>query len=152
MWSELVELTDEVRRTHNALAAVVDDLHAERAIPVRLRAALEYLERHGPATVPEIARARGVTRQHIQTTVNELLDRSLVEYRPNPHHRRSHLVALTNSGAETIAAMQTAERGALEPSLPDWDRADLVSATATLRSLRLALPDLHARPDAEEIA
>ena len=150
MWSELVELTDEVRRTHNTLAAVVDDLHAERAIPVRLRAALEYLERHGPTTVPDIARARGVTRQHIQTTVNELLDRSLVAYAPNPQHRRSHLVALTNNGAETIAAMQRAERTALEPRLPELDPADLAAATATLRSLRIALPDPHARREFKE--
>lgn len=150
MWSALVELTDEVRRTYHALAAVVDDLHAERAIPVRLRAALEYLERHGPTTVPDIARARGVTRQHIQTTVNELLDRSLVEYTPNPQHRRSHLVALTTSGAETIAAMQRAEHTALEPLLSGLDPADLATATASLRSLRLALPDPHARPESKE--
>lgn len=141
MWSELVELVDEVRRTRNALVAVVDDLHPDAGIPARLRAVLEYLERHGATTVPEIARNRGVSRQHIQTSVNELLDRSLVTYAPNPHHRRSHLVALTESGADTIAGMRAVERAALEPLLAGLDPDGVATATSTLRDLRLALPE-----------
>lgn len=150
MWSELIELVDEVRRTHNTLAEVIDDLHADTAVSAHLRAVLEYLERQGPSTVPDIARARRVSRQHIQTAVNELRDRSLVEYVPNPHHRRSHLVALTAAGTKTIAAMQANERVALEPLVSDLDAADIATAAATLRSLRLALPDPEARPDPEE--
>ena len=34
------------------------------------RAVLEYLLINGPATVPAIARARRVTRQHMQALVN----------------------------------------------------------------------------------
>ena len=150
MWSELTELVDEVRRTHNTLTEVIDDLHAETAVSAQLRAVLEYLERHGPTAVPDIARARRVSRQHIQTTVNELLDRSLVTYEPNPHHRRSHLVALTRSGAGMIATLHDQERQALEPLVRGLDRDALELATATLRSLRLALPDPNLRPDPEE--
>ena len=150
MWSELTVLVDEVRRTHNTLTEVIDDLHAETAVSARLRAVLEYLERHGPTAVPDIARARRVSRQHIQTTVNELLDRSLVTYEPNPNHRRSHLVALTPSGAGMIARLHDHERTALEPLVRGLDRDDIELATATLRSLRLALPDPNLRTDPEE--
>ncbi len=150
MWSELTELVDEVRRTHNTLAEVIDELHADTAVSARLRAVLEYLDRHGPTAVPDIARARRVSRQHIQTTVNELLDRSLVAYEPNPHHRRSHLAVLTPSGAGTIAALQDRERQALEPLVQGLDPDALELAAATLRSLRLSMPDPHLRPDPEE--
>jgi len=44
-----------------------------------MRAVLEGLDRSGPRTVPAMARARLVTRQHIQTILNELLERKLVE-------------------------------------------------------------------------
>jgi DNA-binding MarR family transcriptional regulator len=150
MWSELTELVDEVRRTHNTLTEVIDDLHADTAVSARLRAVLEYVDRHGPAAVPDIARARRVSRQHIQTTVNELLDRSLVAYEPNPQHRRSHLVVLTPSGAGMIATLQAHERQALEPLVQGLDPDAIAMATATLRSLRLSMPDPNIRPDPEE--
>ena len=150
MWTELIALVDEVRRTHNTLAEVIDELHAETAVSARLRAVLEYLDRHGPAAVPDIARARRVSRQHIQTTVNELRDRSLVTYEPNPHHRRSHLVVLTPSGAGTIAVLQDRERQTLEPLVRGLDPDAMEHAAATLRSLRLSLPDPNIRPDPEE--
>lgn len=150
MWSELLGLVDEVRRTHNTLTQVIDDLHADTGVSARLRAVLEYLERNGPSPVPDIARARRVSRQHIQTVVNDLRDRALVDYEPNPHHRRSHLVALTPAGAEAIAAMQEREKSALEPLVRGLDRADLDAARTTLRSLRLAMPDPASHHPAED--
>jgi DNA-binding MarR family transcriptional regulator len=150
MWNELVGLIDEVRKTHNTLVAVGDDLHAGTGISTRLRAVLEYVSHHGPTTVPEIARARRVTRQHIQTAVNELLALSLMAYEPNPQHRRSHLVALTGAGARTIDEMQLAEQTALGPLLADLDPNHIAVATETLRSLRAALPDPEARLDPQD--
>ena len=52
----------------------------------------------GPQTVPQLARTRPVTRQHIQTLVNGLLDDGLVKLIDNPRHKRSRLVALTAAG------------------------------------------------------
>ena len=140
MWESVLELVDEVRQTHNALAQLVDDLHADTGVSVRLRAILEYVSRHGPATVPDIARARRVSRQHVQTTVNELLALGLVAYRPNPSHRRSHLVALTDEGADTIAEMQFVERAELRSHVTHLDPTQVVAATETIRSLRTSLP------------
>lgn len=149
MWMELTTLVDEVRHTHNTLTQVIDALHADTAVSARLRAVLEYLDRNGPTPVPDIARARRVSRQHIQTAVNELRDRALVDFEPNPQHRRSHLVALTPAGAEMITAMQDRERSTLEPLVQDLDLDAVEAARATLRSLRLAMPDQTVRPDPE---
>jgi DNA-binding MarR family transcriptional regulator len=46
----------------------------------------------------------GLNRQGVQRIVNEMREDGLVELRPNPHHRRAHLVALTNRGEEAFAA------------------------------------------------
>ncbi len=150
MWTELTALVDEVRRTHNTLTQVIDALHADTAVSARRRAVLEFLEHNGPTPVPDIARARRVSRQHIQTTVNELRERSLVDFEPNPQHRRSHLVALTPAGTEMIVAMQDRERSTLEPLVQDLDLDAIEAARATLRSLRLAMPDPTVHLDPED--
>lgn len=140
MWKSVIELTDEVRTTHNWITSLVDELHAETGISTRLRAVLEYLHRNGPNTVPDIARARRVSRQHIQTAFNELHALDLVVYQPNPSHQRSHLVSLTKHGEETIVEMQVIEQAELGILVKKLDPERLVDAAETLRQLRKALP------------
>ena len=141
MWDDLTDLIDEIRQTFNALAVAVDELHAESAISAHLRAVLEYLLRNGPTTVPDIARARRVSRQHIQTAVNELRALLLVDSRPNPSHRRSPLMELTAEGQSTIVEMRRLERLAFEHCFVDVDPADVAIAADTVRALRQAIPE-----------
>jgi DNA-binding MarR family transcriptional regulator len=51
-----------------------------------------------------LARSMGLNRQGVQRIVNEMRDDGLVELRPNPHHRRAHLVALTKQGEDAFAS------------------------------------------------
>ena len=51
-----------------------------------------------------LARNMGLNRQGVQRIVNEMREDGLVELRPNPHHRRAHLVALTKRGEEAFAS------------------------------------------------
>ena len=51
-----------------------------------------------------LARNMGLNRQGVQRIVNEMRDDGLVELRPNPHHRRAHLVALTKRGEDAFAS------------------------------------------------
>ncbi|MCB8836788.1 MarR family winged helix-turn-helix transcriptional regulator [Aurantimonas sp. VKM B-3413] len=51
-----------------------------------------------PQPVAWIARDMGANRQNIQRIVNDLERDGLVEFQPNPHHRRAQLVVLTNKG------------------------------------------------------
>jgi DNA-binding MarR family transcriptional regulator len=51
-----------------------------------------------------LARDLGANRQNVQRIVNDLAKEGLVEFQPNPHHRRAHLVVLTDKGQRTYDA------------------------------------------------
>ena len=57
-----------------------------------------------PQPVAWLARNMGLNRQGVQRIVNEMRDDGLLDIQPNPHHRRAHLVVLTNRGKEAFAA------------------------------------------------
>lgn len=115
-----------VRHLFHQLRAV-----AETATPVRdgftasHRGVLESLATHGAQTVPALARARPVARQHIQVLVNDLVTLGFVEARPNPAHKRSPLIALTASGMRRFEAIRRAESELLKSLRLSLSRADL---------------------------
>src|SRR5512138_3252979 len=102
MTGSLDELLDEVRLLWHVTVRTAERLHEAEPVTVGMRAVLEFLARNGPTAVPEIARSREVTRQHIQALVNGLLELRLVALDENPAHRRSALVRLTPEGQKTI--------------------------------------------------
>ncbi len=57
-----------------------------------------------PETVAWHARSMGVHRQGVQRIVNELHKEGIVEFRPNPQHKRAQLVLLTTKGADLFQA------------------------------------------------
>ncbi len=133
---ETLVLINEVRLTFNALAALVDDVHPETELSAPRRAVLEYLVRSGDAAVPTIARERGVTRQHIQAIVNDLVGAGLLEQRFNPAHRRSPLITLTDRGRRLIDTAIERERDYLADHLGGLDEDRVRAAAATLADLR----------------
>lgn len=78
------------------------------------RSVLKSLGANGPQTVPQMARVRSVSRQHVQKLVDGLKADGLVVAIPNPDHGRSLLIALTSPGGEYLA-----ELGEREEDL--WD-------------------------------
>ena len=64
----------------------------------------------GSMTVADIARMLGLQRQSIQRVADLLEAEGLVRSVENPRHRRAMLLALTESGAETLRADQEAQR------------------------------------------
>lgn len=134
-----MRLMDEVRLLLHAAVRFVDELHADVAVTAPERAVLEFLVRRGPTTVPDIARSRGVSRQHIQTIVNGLLDRWFVEAIRNPAHRRSPLVALTADGTQLIDDMLDLERLAMTERLAGIEPAEMVEAADLLAEVRARL-------------
>jgi DNA-binding MarR family transcriptional regulator len=142
VFADVEALADEVRLLYHALVRLAGALHGALRVTAPMRAVLEFLQARGPAPVPNIARSRGVSRQHIQTIVNELLSEGLVELRDNPAHRRSCLVALTAVGDATIAAIRDTERAVLGDAFSDVDTADVRAATQTLRAVRVRIADV----------
>jgi DNA-binding MarR family transcriptional regulator len=141
MITELVRLFDEVRLLEHRLVQAAGALHGTDDVSIPGRAVLEYLQRSGPTSVPDIARARYVTRQHIQATIDGLAHAGLVRHTSNPAHRRSPLFALTETGADSITAMHKRERAFLTGRMKPIDRQAVVAATALLGAVRAALED-----------
>ena len=57
-----------------------------------------------PQPVAWLARDLGANRQNVQRIVNDLVQDGLIEFEPNPHHRRAQLVVLTKKGRQTFNA------------------------------------------------
>jgi DNA-binding MarR family transcriptional regulator len=63
-----------------------------------------------PHSVAEIGRLMGMTRQGVQRVADQLVDRGLAEYRPNPAHRRAKLLASAEAGHWAIRQIALAQR------------------------------------------
>src|ERR1051325_5354902 len=123
----------------NGLANRLKATDPRVAIPSASRAALQVLQRCGPQTVPQIARARFSSRQNIQILINRLKEEGLVEFVSNPDHKRSVLVRLTHRGQATIAQATAAEARLSNDLLPSFSQTELSSATEVLSKLRKLL-------------
>lgn len=64
--------------------------------------AIVLSERSQP--VAWLARDLGANRQNVQRIVNDLHKEGLIEFQPNPHHRRAQLVVLTDKGRRAYEA------------------------------------------------
>ena len=64
--------------------------------------AIAYAER--PESVAWHARTMGHHRQGVQRIINDLNKEGIVEFKPNPHHKRAHLVILTPKGQRLFDA------------------------------------------------
>jgi DNA-binding MarR family transcriptional regulator len=132
---KMVALTRAVRAAFNRLRALTDDLHGDLQITTAMRAVMEALAEAGPQTVPQIARAKGVTRQHIQLLADALVSAGLAAVKDNPAHRRSSLIALTEKGKRAFAKMQAREAPLVEEMAWEFEAPELDRATAVLERL-----------------
>lgn len=110
-------------------------LHQNSDVSVDMRAVLESVIDGGPQTVPQMARVRPVTRQHIQGLVNALLDGGCVEYVANPADKRSNLISPTERGLQTFREMRARKNDAFVKAHLDAMPEELEAATAVLRAL-----------------
>jgi DNA-binding MarR family transcriptional regulator len=86
-------------------------------------------------TVPDIARRYQVSRQHIQVTVNGLLDRGLLETQANPRHKRSPLLGLSTRGATAFSSIRRREQRRVDALFADIEIADIATTKRTLQRL-----------------
>ncbi|MCK8482955.1 MarR family transcriptional regulator [Aliiroseovarius sp. S2029] len=132
---ELVALIREIRTAFNRLKSVAEVLHTDLEINPSMRAILQTLINKAPQTVPEIARAKSVSRQHVQKNMNALLQKGLVHAQNNPDHKRSVLFLPTLAGKKLFAEIQAREEAPmteLEEALAAYDVAAAVRLLACL--------------------
>jgi DNA-binding MarR family transcriptional regulator len=132
----LVTVFEETRALFHRLKVVVEQIHKEGQMSGGLRGVLRTLVADGPQTVPQMARTRPTSRQHIQVLVNRLLELGLVELVDNPSHKRSRLVNLTPAGRKRIEAMNKREAELLAKLPVDISEKNLHSTARTIKKLK----------------
>jgi DNA-binding MarR family transcriptional regulator len=136
---DLVRLTRLVRLCFNRMKMLGDELHADLGVTAALRAVLETLTENGPQTVPKIAAAKSVSRQHIQKIADALIAEGYVETAANPAHRRSPFIAATAKGRKTFAKMQQREKKIFAELSEALKNKDIGAAAATIDQLNALL-------------
>ena len=133
--SESYQVIWLVRRLFRALARRAEANLADLGISVADRAVLEFLYPDHRLSVPEIAARYEVSRQHVQVTVNALLERGLVVARDNPRHRRSPLLELSDSGRSLFAGVLERDAAAVNELFAAIPQSRVRTTRQTLRAL-----------------
>ena len=141
MTNDIEALLNEVRLLYHRIVQVGEQLHEDEPATLGMRGVLEYLLRNGSTTVPDIARSRSVTRQHIQILANDLLEQGLVVFEDNPLHKRSSIVTITKDGQRAIQRMRKRESQLYEATRFGINRDELKAAANTLKHVRDALKE-----------
>jgi len=105
--------------------------------------ALSRLEKAGPLTTADLARAESVKPQSMGATLAELEREGLVERHPHPTDGRQVLFALTAEGVEARRKRSAAKQKWLLAAMARLDpdeRETLVSAAALIKRLSEAEP------------
>ena len=103
------DITWLIRRLFRAMGTAADAYLRHSGMTAADRAVMEFLYPGKALSVPDIAALYDVSRQHVQSTVNSLLDKGLAVAQDNPRHRRSPLIALTDGGRDTFAEIRRNE-------------------------------------------
>lgn len=132
LFSETVALFHQLR-------AIAEHVHQQGDTTAGKRTTLRDLDRLGPQTVPYMARARAISRQHVQALVNELAHEALVELVDNPAHKRSRLVQLTPRGKHVVDEMNRREAALLAQLEIPISEHEVRTAAEVLRGIRTVL-------------
>jgi DNA-binding MarR family transcriptional regulator len=100
--------------------------------------ALARLEREGPATTADLARAEGVKPQSMGATVSALEEMGFVERKPDKSDGRQMIVSITAKGAAVRKSASEAKHAWLSEAvakLNPEDRATLFAAGKIIRQL-----------------
>lgn len=101
----LTDLVLELFRLNNRLLTAGDRLVAGLGLTsARWQVLGTIVAADRPQPVAWVARDMGGNRQNVQRIVNDLMKDELVEFHPNPHHRRAQLVVLTDAGKKAFDA------------------------------------------------
>ena len=147
----IIAVTRQIRTLFQRLRQIGDAVHADIGVTASLRALLEWLSENGSQTVPQIAAAKSVSRQHVQTVADELAGMGLVEFRANPGHKRSPFVALTAKGVRRFADMRARELAMFEDLARHLDAKAAAAALKFLQELGVRLEQSQGNSNHEDI-
>ncbi len=132
--SEQYQLIWKIRRLFRAMGSYANQYLEELSITAPERAVMEFLLEE-KLTVPEIAAKFDVSRQHIQTNVNSLIEKDLVKTEINPRHRRSNLIVLTEQGGQLFKEITQKDRFAVQILFENVSQADCKQSLDTINKM-----------------
>ncbi|GAA3443502.1 MarR family winged helix-turn-helix transcriptional regulator [Planomonospora venezuelensis] len=138
----LTEVFDLVGPLYRRAQRKVEQDAPIEGLSVGVRAVLNLLREHGPMTVPQMGRAQALSRQFVQRMTNDAAARGLVEFAPNPAHRRSSLIRLTAEGRAAITAVIDREHAVLRQIDGDLTDAEVTACIRVLSRLLRLLDDV----------
>jgi len=111
---------------------------AQHELSLTESAVLARLERDGPATTAELARAEGMRPQSMSAAIAALEERGLIERSPHPSDGRQVNIALTGKGTAVRSSTRDLKRAWLAQAittLEDEERRILAKAAQILKRL-----------------
>ena len=114
----------EFAQTIGQLVRRVRAAAASHELSLTEASVLGRLEREGPATTAELARAENVKPQSMGATVAALEERGLVERKPHPTDGRQVNIELTAKGAAVRNSAREAKRTWLAQAVAELEEAE----------------------------
>jgi DNA-binding MarR family transcriptional regulator len=105
----------------------------------------------GPRTVPQIARRLGVTRQNVQRIADQLAEEGWARFAPNPDHRSSDHLILTDAGHKALLQLTAAAAAYHVRVAEKFSERQLTALHRGLRHMCAALEEVES-PAPEELA
>lgn len=124
-----------IRRLFRAMGQMAEGYLQELGVTAADRAVMEFIHPDRELTVPEIAGRYNVSRQHVQVTVNRLLDLKLISAKGNPRHKRSPLIVLTRRGRTLFGRIRAHEKELVDGLFSTIGADDRHIALRTLETL-----------------
>ncbi|MFE3654079.1 MarR family winged helix-turn-helix transcriptional regulator [Streptomyces sp. NPDC057579] len=129
--SDVDDLAGALYGSIGLLARRLRQLQAPGDLSLPERAALARLDRGGPATAAELARAEQITSQAMGSTLGVLEERGFVERRRDPDDGRRIIMSLTEAGVEVLRHKRDARAQQLAKALGErFTDAELATLTA----------------------
>ena len=140
--SAMTDAVLDLFRLSNQLAAAGDKLVAELGLTsARWQVLGTIVSAAGSQPVSWLARDMGANRQNIQRIVNDLVTEGLVEFKPNPHHRRAQLVALTDAGQKAFDDAMSLQAPWMNDLTDGLHAAEVQTAHKVIATLRQKLEE-----------
>lgn len=143
MTKELIlnDLLKEIRKNYQLLKKGADFVHKNTTLTPAIRGIIEILHDQGEMTVPHLAKIRFVSRQSIQTMMDQLAKIGWVEMKVNPFHKKSQLYQLSEEGQKAYKNMQHSE-------IKQMKRLNLEISEKKLEEMLTTMIELNEKIDA----
>jgi len=134
-----VPLAEDLQEVVGALVRLMRSVSPASGMSLSQVSILKRLDREGPATVADLARADKIRHQSAATAVAALVDRGLLRKTPDEHDLRRKLLEITPDGRRILAERRDAGHEHLADLVDDRltaaEREQVATSLTLLRRL-----------------